>query len=91
MSETNHAPMWVAEGARELHFADSHQYRSRAIEDTCPSGGLTCVLPNTQSTRCSQSGNIGLLTGSASNGLVDVDFDSPEAIWFATILLPATG
>ena len=36
-------------------------------------------------------GNIGLLTGIASNGLIDVDLDCPEAIRAGAVLLPATG
>src|SRR5690349_17241691 len=35
--------------------------------------------------------NIGILLGSASNGLVDVDLDSPEARKLASAFLPATG
>lgn len=35
--------------------------------------------------------NIGLQLGSLSNGLVDIDLDSPEAIKAAPFLLPATG
>jgi len=36
------------------------------------------------------AGNIGLLLGKASGGLVDVDLDTPEAIAVAPDLLPAT-
>jgi hypothetical protein len=35
--------------------------------------------------------NIGLLLGAASNGLVDLDLDCPEAVALAPAFLPATG
>jgi hypothetical protein len=35
--------------------------------------------------------NIGLLLGGPSNGLIDVDLDSPEAVALAATLLPPTG
>jgi AAA domain/Bifunctional DNA primase/polymerase, N-terminal len=37
-----------------------------------------------------EGGNIGLLTGAPSNGLVDVDLDAPETIAAAPFFLPAT-
>jgi hypothetical protein len=36
-------------------------------------------------------GNIGLLLGAPSNGLVDVDLDCPEALTLAPHVLPSTG
>jgi hypothetical protein len=38
-----------------------------------------------------RKGNVGLLLGEASGGLVDIDLDSPQAVAAAALLLPATG
>ncbi|HJZ55433.1 MAG TPA: bifunctional DNA primase/polymerase [Gemmataceae bacterium] len=49
------------------------------------------VTPDEIDRYFSPNGNIGLLLGAASHGLVDVDLDSPEAIRAAPLLLPPTG
>ena len=38
-----------------------------------------------------RSRNVGVVLGSRSNGLVDVDLDCPEALELADIYLPVTG
>lgn len=51
-----------------------------------PENAITADL----SSKFNVGGNLGLLLGSASGGLVDVDLDSPEACRLAPALLPAT-
>lgn len=81
--------------AARWHLSEGRQPVPVAKRDKRPCGGAAWHLqryaPEDLSEAFPQDGNIGLLLGSASGGLVDIDLDCDEAQALGRIYLPSTG
>src|SRR5437879_5513027 len=86
-------------GVSTLDAAREYQQRGWAVVPI-PCGAKGPVLPNWPTLRLFEADmpayfrngeNVGVILGSASGGLVDVDLDSFEAIALADFFLPQTG
>lgn len=91
----------VAKNGRNVQQAAFEYFVKREWQPLpLPAGEKGPKMKNWQSFSCqegqirelfSEEGNLGLLLGEPSGGLVDLDLDCPEAVRAAALLLPNTG